>query len=141
MESTWPVSNKKFDEHVNDTTKHISISEVKTICIGFPDYTNKSQIVEDGGTLNWTATGDGWLQIALRYRSDAYGTLLVATDIKGSNVTAIGGTGGQDYDMDVQMIPCKKGHVYKYVSGTVDEVNWSSNLASGIKSVYYIPFL
>ena len=109
--------------------------------IGFPNYASKSLIVSSGNTLNWTATNDGWLQIAIRYAHDAYGTLLVATDTSGSNATAIGGTGGQDYDMDIQLVPCKKGYVYKYVNGTVDGATWSSALAGGIVSVYYIPFL
>ena len=128
MQNTFPVSNKKLESLLSKLVR-------------FPDYTNKSQIVEEGGTLSWTATGDGWLQIAIRYTVDEYGTLLVATDTNGSNVTAIGGTGGQDYDMDVQMIPCKKGCVYKYVKKKVDEATWSADLAGGIKSVYYIPFL
>jgi hypothetical protein len=78
--------------------------------MGFPDYSKGFDIRNSNGNISgWVAPEDGWLIFGCRYAADNYCILMRADNLNGDNIVKIGGTGGQDYDMDYQFIPINKG--------------------------------
>ena len=123
----------------------ISLKDLKQHSTGIPNITNVStaHIVESGKNLlyDWSPTSNGWLVLMFQFTTDHYGTIMVASDTDGTNAIAIAGTGGDNYDYDVQTIPVKKDYVYRYVKGYGSTATWDSGKNTyGLVSAKFIPF-
>ena len=75
MQNTFPVSNEKLEEHVNDMTKHVTAEEKSNWnnvgAIGFPDYGNAKSIFN-------TSSG---ISSAKQYKIESNGYLLINVSI------------------------------------------------------------
>lgn len=89
MNKTFPVSNKKFEEHVNDTTKHI----------GFPDYSSYVDYSShDTKSTPLEIPYDGWLYLRAQITQAFY--------INGCEILA-----ASDASQDSSFVPVSAGDV------------------------------
>ena len=120
----------------------ISLTDVKKRFVGLPDITKAKAILNDDNQLDWYCEQNGWL-IITQFSNDSYKCLMFASDINGTNAVAVCGSGGQDEDTNIDMIPVKAGYYVRYVAANgnkpIDGTYWSKSLAT-LNAAVFVPF-
>ena len=120
----------------------VSLTDVKKHFVGLPDITKAVSVLDTDSHLDWYCEENGWLILTM-FSNDSYKCLMFATDTNGTNAIAVCGSGGQDEDSNICMVPVKAGYYVRWVAcngnKAIDSSYWSKDLQK-LNAAYFVPF-